>query len=71
MSNDNIIDINQYNNNIYELLYVSLDGKLNIVNKNLWMNSNKPFDATGSNITNIAPNILVSKITQLNIYILL
>jgi hypothetical protein len=68
MSNDNIIiDINKYNNNIYELLYVSLDGKLNMVNKNVWMNSNVPFDVIGTNITsNIASNILLSKITQLN-----
>jgi hypothetical protein len=69
-NNDTIININininKYNNNLYELLYVSLDGKLNLIDKNLWINSTQPFDAIGSNIKSIASDIIVSKITQLN-----
>lgn len=66
VSENIIIRINKYNNNLYKLLYISLDGKINIVNRNLWINSTEPFDAVGSNIINISPNITVSKITQLN-----
>lgn len=66
VSENIIIRINKYNNNLYKLIYISLDGKINIVNRNLWINSTEPFDATGSNIINISPNIMVSKIAQLN-----
>jgi len=63
-SNTNIL-INRYDNNLYELLYISLQGKINRVKKELWMGTNK-FDATGSNVTELSPNIIASKITQLN-----
>jgi len=65
MSTDTNININLLNNNLYELLYVGLDGKINKVKKELWNGADK-FDAIGTNITEMSPNITVSKITQLN-----
>lgn len=65
MSNDTTILINPYDNNTYDLLYISLDGKINIVKRELWLQSNK-FDAIGTNVTQISQEIIVSKITQLN-----
>lgn len=65
MSTDTNISINLYNNDLYELLYIGLDGKINKVKKELWMGTDK-FDVIGPNITQMSPNITVSKITQLN-----
>ena len=65
MSNDTTLQINPYDNNIYDLIYISLDGKINIVKRELWIQSNK-FDAVGTNVSQISQEIIVSKITQLN-----
>ena len=79
MTTETNISINLYDNALYELLYVGLDGKINKVKKELWMGSNSgsnsgsnpdlgldKFDAVETNITQMSPNITVSKITQLN-----
>ena len=65
MSDETTINANPYNNNIYEMMYIDLNGKMNQVKKNIWTQSDK-FDAIGDNVVQISPNIIVSKITQLN-----
>ena len=65
MTTDTNISINLYNNDLYELLYVGLDGKINKVKKELWLSIDK-FDVIDTNSIVMSPNIIVSKITQLN-----
>ena len=53
-------------NNNYDLIYITLDGKINIIKKDIWQTQNK-FDGINSSIITLENNIFkVSKITQLN-----
>ena len=52
-------------NNNYELIFISPNGNINQVNKNVWEGQTR-FEATKSNITVLNNTLSVSKITQLN-----
>ncbi len=64
-SENSIININPHDNNKYELMYITLNGVVNVVNQLVWLNQSK-FNATGSNITDLKTLLKISKITQIN-----
>ncbi len=64
-NSNSIITINPRDDNKYELIYVNLNGVINIVNKTVWQTQTK-YDATGSNITDLKTLLKISKITQIN-----
>jgi hypothetical protein len=53
-------------NNNYDLIYITLNGKINIIKKDVWQKQTKFDGTTGSNITSINNIFKVSKITQIN-----
>ncbi len=70
VNNENfIIKTNPYDNKNYDLFYVNLNGILNKVKQESWLNQNK-FNATGSNVEPINSlkdtKLKISKITQIN-----
>ena len=64
-SENSIININPYDNNKYELMYITLNGVVNTVKKDVWLKQSK-FNATGSNVTDLKTLLKISKITQIN-----
>ncbi len=64
-SENSMINIDPYNNNNYGLIYVTSNGVINIVNKDVWLNQYK-YNATGSNVTDLKTLLKISKITQTN-----